>query len=200
MQTGKDIKLHEPSRSAYCYMFKVIILIHLIDLIMINKVTTLCFFAAFLFFQTHGQSSNETSTEKPVAETPDIIINPMKYNKLNDFEQYVILKKGTERPWTGEYVDHKEPGTYHCRQCNAPLYRSDDKFDSHCGWPSFDDEIEGAVTRKLDADGQRTEIICSNCGGHLGHVFVGERFTEENTRHCVSSVSMTFIPDKNTGK
>ena len=167
---------------------------------MINKATTLCLFAAFFYFQTHGQSSNETRADKPEAKTPEIITNPMKYNKLNDFEQYVILKKGTERPWTGEYVDHKEPGTYVCRQCNAALYRSDDKFDSHCGWPSFDDEIEGAVTRKPDADGQRTEIICSNCGGHLGHVFLGERFTEKNTRHCVNSVSMTFIPDKDTKK
>lgn len=128
---------------------------------------------------------------KPVEKT---IMNPEKYNYLSDLEVFVLLRKGTEKPWTGLFVDHKEKGVFVCKQCNSPLYLSKDKFDSHCGWPSFDDEVEGAVTRKTDADGRRTEIVCSNCDGHLGHLFLGERFTSKNTRHCVNSVSIDFIP------
>jgi len=120
---------------------------------------------------------------------------PNNYNSLTPEEERVILRKGTELRFTGEYLNNKQEGTYVCRQCEAPLYSSEAKFNSNCGWPSFDDEITENVTRVPDRDGRRTEIICTNCGGHLGHVFLGEGFTVKNTRHCVNSVSIKFVPN-----
>jgi peptide methionine sulfoxide reductase msrA/msrB len=115
-----------------------------------------------------------------------------KLHNLTDFEKHVLIDKGTERPFSGKYVHTKEDGIYTCKVCDAPLYRSHDKFDSHCGWPSFDDAIPGAIKEVPDADGRRIEIVCANCGAHMGHVFRGEGFTSKNTRHCVNSVSLNF--------
>jgi peptide methionine sulfoxide reductase msrA/msrB len=119
-----------------------------------------------------------------------------KFRKLTVEEEKVIVHKGTEMPFTGKYYAFWEKGTYVCKRCGAALYHSESKFEADCGWPSFDDEIPGAVKKSLDADGVRTEITCTNCGAHLGHVFLGEGFTKKNVRHCVNSISMEFIPDK----
>ncbi len=116
--------------------------------------------------------------------------------KLTRDEENVIVHKGTEAPFTGKYYAFWDKGTYTCKRCGSPLYRSESKFEADCGWPSFDEEIPGAVERLPDPDGRRTEIECAKCGAHLGHVFAGEHFTVKDTRHCVNSVSIDFIPDK----
>ena len=118
------------------------------------------------------------------------------FNELSPVEKFIIEQKGTEPPFTGEYDSFFETGTYQCRRCNAPLYRSNDKFEAHCGWPAFDKEIENSVNRLPDPDGFRTEVECSNCGGHLGHVFYGEGFTPTNSRHCINSISLSFIAEQ----
>lgn len=145
-------------------------------------------FLFLIFLVIQGFSQNDT----------------MKYNELTKAEERVIIDKGTERPYTGRFYDHSEEGIYTCKRCGAELFRSEDKFDAQCGWPSFDDEVEGAIKRVTDADGMRTEITCANCGAHLGHVFKGEGFTPKNTRHCVNSISLEFMPesekDKSEGK
>ena len=135
------------------------------------------------FFATNGFSVEFESKMKPWEA---------KLNTLSMFEKYVLIHKGTERAFSGKYVNMKEKGIYRCKVCDSALYRSDDKFDSHCGWPSFDDAIPGAVKEVPDADGRRTEIVCANCGAHMGHIFRGEGLSEKNTRHCVNSISLNF--------
>lgn len=129
-------------------------------------------------------------------------MKPWKSNieRLSEFEKHVVIDKGTERAFSGEYVYTKEDGIYRCKVCNAPLYRSTDKFESHCGWPSFDDAIPGAIREIPDRDGRGTEIVCANCGAHLGHVFRGEGYTEKNIRHCVNSVSLNFDKKQSKGE
>jgi methionine-R-sulfoxide reductase len=124
----------------------------------------------------------------------------MQYKKLTSDEERVIVYKGTEAPFTGKYVNTTDKGVYVCKRCQTPLFTSKDKFPSECGWPSFDDAIPGAVKQTPDADGERTEITCTHCGAHLGHVFIGEHMTSKNTRYCVNSISMDFIPADSTKK
>lgn len=150
------------------------------------------FLTLFFGFLT-GCQAQPTSNKTAMDSTKN-------YNQLTEQEQRVILQKATDRPFTGDYYLKKDEGLYICRQCNNPLYKSEDKFDSHCGWPSFDDEIEGSVKRVPDADGRRVEIICNNCEGHLGHVFIGEGFTDKDTRHCVNTSSIKFIPSADVDK
>ena len=141
----------------------------------------------------HPKADPSRINKKDLIMSMNKITDSSKYNALTEEEAYVIEHKGTEYPFTGALLENKTEGIYICKRCNAPLYRSEDKFESYCGWPSFDDEIEGAVLQLPDADGRRTEIVCSNCKGHLGHVFKGEGFTSKDTRHCVNSISMEFI-------
>jgi len=146
---------------------------------------------ALVLTSCQGQNTLSTNSTKAMDST-------IKYNDLTPQQEQVLVNKATDRPYTGDYYGKKDNGLYICRRCNNPLYTSEDKFDSHCGWPSFDDEIKGSVTRILDADGRRTEIVCNNCEGHLGHVFLGEQMTDKNTRHCVNTSSILFVPKDKT--
>jgi len=152
-----------------------------------NKLIIAMMASVFAMTSCNAQTDTTKAQAPPAGKTTG-------YNILTPQQQYVILEKGTDRAYTGDYYNKTDKGLYICRQCNAPLYESTDKFESHCGWPSFDQEIKGSVIRKPDADGQRIEIICANCKGHLGHVFLGEGFTDKDTRHCVNTSSIEFIP------
>jgi methionine-R-sulfoxide reductase len=153
--------------------------------------TNIFYLFALVLTSCQGQNTLSTNSTKTMDST-------IKYNDLTSQQEQVLVNKATDRPYTGDYYEKKDNGLYICRRCNNPLYTSEDKFDSHCGWPSFDDEIKGSVTRILDADGRRTEIVCNNCEGHLGHVFLGEQMTDKNTRHCVNTSSILFVPKDKT--
>lgn len=144
-------------------------------------------------------SCSQTETEQSNSSNPFVVNSDgdtTGWNKLTKEEAEVIVYKGTEYPWSGTYVKNHESGVYQCKRCNEPLFKSDSKFDSGTGWPSFDDFIGKSVKLVKDSDGFREEIVCANCEGHLGHVFYGEGFTTKNTRHCVNSISLNFVPDK----
>lgn len=149
-------------------------------------------FLFLLIFQVFSACAQQKKMEI-LTELPPVITDPANYNKLQSDEARVILHKGTEWAFSGALHKNKATGVYICKQCNLPLFRSEDKFDSGTGWPSFDDMIEANVEEHMDADGSRTEIVCANCKGHLGHVFRGEGFTDKMTRHCVNSVSLSFV-------
>ncbi|WP_231463386.1 MULTISPECIES: methionine-R-sulfoxide reductase [unclassified Pedobacter] len=163
---------------------------------MLNKLFLISTVAIITSLSACAQKQEKKEVEK-VEQVKNITAKKkMNWNALTPEEERVIVNKGTEYPGTGKYEHTTEKGTYTCKRCDAALYRSESKFDARCGWPAFDDEIKGAVKRIPDADGSRTEIVCANCGAHLGHVFIGEGFTNKDTRHCVNSISMNFVPDK----